>query len=299
VLPVDIALSNGQLAAVAAGEGHTPGAPRLQTLSADVATQNSGCNTFGAGAVDSTNAQTIAVAVYNGTFITQSRQPAQINFNDGVTMVTLSDDSVEDTGHAVFHSDSSAGLACASCHLEGGEDGHTWTFDNSGPRRTQSIRGGILGTEPFHWDGDQPDFNAIIGNVFEHRMAGPALADDQSFALRSWVNTIPAMPQRTIPDAAAVARGQALFHDAQNVGCVSCHAGTILTDNATVDVGTGGSFQVPSLRGVVWRAPYLHDGRAATLADRFGPNGGGDQHGVTSKLSADQISDLVAYLQTL
>jgi cytochrome c peroxidase len=107
------------------------------------------------------------------------------------------------------------------------------------------------------------------------------------------------MPQRTPVDPDAVARGQALFNDSQNVGCVSCHAGTLLTDNATVDVGTGGQFQVPSLRGVVWRAPYLHDGRAPTLADRFADSGGGDQHGLTSKLGADQISDLVAYLQTL
>jgi cytochrome c peroxidase len=100
-------------------------------------------------------------------------------------------------------------------------------------------------------------------------------------------------------DAAAVARGEALFNDSQNVGCVSCHAGNLLTDNATVDVGTGAAFQVPSLRGVIWRAPYLHDGRAPTLTDRFSSVGGGDQHGLTSKLSADQISDLVAYLGTL
>jgi hypothetical protein len=50
---------------------------------------------------------------------------------------------------------------------------------------------------------------------------------------------------------------------------------------------------------VVWRAPFLHDGRAPTLTDRFGPNGGGDLHGQTSQLSQSQIADLVNYLETL
>jgi cytochrome c peroxidase len=67
----------------------------------------------------------------------------------------------------------------------------------------------------------------------------------------------------------------------------------------TVDVGTGGKFQVPSLVGVSQRAPFMHDGCAATLRDRFGPCGGGDKHGFTSQLTSAQITDLVAYLETL
>lgn len=83
------------------------------------------------------------------------------------------------------------------------------------------------------------------------------------------------------------------------MGCAACHAGDALTNNQTMDVGTGGAFQVPSLRGVVWRAPYLHDGRAATLADRFGPQGGGEQHGHTAALTDGERDDLIAYLRSL
>ena len=72
-----------------------------------------------------------------------------------------------------------------------------------------------------------------------------------------------------------------------------------MTDNATVDVGLGGAFQVPTLVGVVLRDPYMSNGCAATLSDRFGPCGGGDKHGHTSQLSASDIADLVAYLKTL
>jgi hypothetical protein len=52
---------------------------------------------------------------------------------------------------------------------------------------------------------------------------------------------------------------------------------------------------------VSWRAPFMHDGCATTLADRFSSStcGGGDKHGATSTLTPTQIADLTAYLQTL
>ena len=94
-----------------------------------------------------------------------------------------------------------------------------------------------------------------MDDVFAGRMAGPhARRTAQKTALQAWVDTIPALPATPGLDAAAVARGRPLFNDAQ-VACASCHAGTLLTNNTTVDVGTGQALQVPSLRGVSWRAP--------------------------------------------
>ena len=68
-------------------------------------------------------------------------------------------DSRADTGHLIFHANAGGGLACASCHPEGGEDGRVWNFVCAGARRTQSIRGGISETAPFHWDGSEHDFS--------------------------------------------------------------------------------------------------------------------------------------------
>ena len=117
--------------------------------------------------------------------------------------------------------------------------------------------------------------------------------------LRSvWIDKIPAWRPQAVSDAQAVERGRTLFND-KEVACATCHAGTKLTDNKTVDVGTGGRFQVPSLVGVVRRAPFLHEGCASTLLDRFGACGGGDTHGKVSTLGDSQKSDLVAYLQSL
>jgi len=245
--------------------------------------------------------QVVAVAYSaEGVLFAQTREPAALWRADTGATTSLASDSRGDTGHLIFHANAGGGLACASCHPEGGEDGRVWNFVCAGARRTQSIRGGISETAPFHWDGMEHDFSALMDDVFSGRMAGPRLATDQKAALAGWIDTIPAMPTTAGLDAGAVARGKAIFTDA-TVGCTACHAGALLTSNVTIDVGTGQAFQVPSLRGVSWRAPFMHNGCAATLADRFGSAacGGGDKHGATSTLTSAQIGDLTAYLQSL
>ncbi|WP_437335662.1 c-type cytochrome [Sorangium sp. So ce394] len=219
-----------------------------------------------------------------------------------VATFLLPGESRLDSGHAIFHGTQDAhvqmAIACASCHPEGQDDGRTWSFEPIGARRTQSLAGGILETAPLHWDGDMTDLDAIMSEVFEQRMGGMRQRPERVAAFASWLDTIKPVPVSEPADPAAVQRGEALFNDAA-VGCASCHSGEKLTNGQTVDVGTGKAFQVPSLRGLAARAPYMHDGCAATLRDRFGPCGGGDKHGVTSTLAPAQIDDLVAYLETL
>jgi mono/diheme cytochrome c family protein len=245
----------------------------------------------------------VAVAFdVNGQLLAQMREPAHLRvFGTAGVEISLSRDSRLDTGHAIFHANAGSSIACASCHPEGGDDGRVWTFQLADgslvQRRTQNLRGGILATAPFHWDGQLPNMDSLMTQVFVGRMAGPKLDQSYVTTLGHWLDGNPAMPAFPVADSAAVARGQALF---TTTGCAVCHAGTILTDNRTQDVGTGLAVQTPSLRGVAWRAPYMHDGCAATLRDRFtAPCGGGDRHAVTSQLDDTQISDLVAYLQTL
>jgi hypothetical protein len=239
--------------------------------------------------------QAIAVAYGAGDkLVVQTRAPAL--WVDG-QRITLPGGLAEDTGHALFHLAALSGLACASCHPEGREDGHVWSFSN-GKRRTQTIGGGIRGTEPFHWSGEIRDFDALAHEVFLNRMSGPVLASEHVAALANWIETIPPWKPSAPVDGTAAERGRALFGDAV-VGCTACHSGPHLTTNVTVDVGTQGMFQVPSLRGVGFRAPFLHDGCAATLVDRFSPCGGDERHGHTSALSPSQRADLAAYQETL
>jgi hypothetical protein len=43
----------------------------------------------------------------------------------------------------------------------------------------------------------------------------------------------------------------------------------------------------------------MHDGCAATLADRFNPACGGTQHGAGAQMSDGEIADLISYMQSL
>src|SRR5262249_15435935 len=152
-------------------------------------------------------------------------------------VVKLPGDAMPDTGHELFHLGTMAGIACASCHPEGHEDGHTWVFAGLGSRRTQDIGGGLLGTETLHWDGDRNTSSMLAPQVFNFRMNAPTLQDGHISALANWINAIPAWKPTAPADVASAERGRALFQDTR-FGCATCHAGAKMTNNASVDVGT-------------------------------------------------------------
>lgn len=203
-----------------------------------------------------------------------------------------------DAGRNVFHRQTTLKIACASCHPEGRDDGIVWNFAQEGARRTQSLAGHILERAPYHWTGDENTLPVLLDDVFAKRMSGGTLTDRQKGALGPWLNRVPA-PAPFAGDPAAIARGQDIF-ETPSVGCVACHNGALMTNNNRVDVGTGGMFKVPSLLGVGARAPFLHNGCAATLMDRFGSCAGAPGvHGNTSQLTQAQLADLVQYLESL
>ena len=238
------------------------------------------------------------------TLVVQSREPAELALFDlnaaasqtPFATIPLSLERRSDSGHALFHRNSGGSIACAQCHAEAGDDGRVWDFEGFGRRRTQHLRGGILGTEPFHWQGDMKDFGMLVHEVFVGRMGGFTPSAEQIEALAQWIDAQPAL--RSSPaDAAAVARGKKVF-ESQQAACSSCHAGPKLTNSESVDVGTGQPLQVPGLLGLRFRAPYMHNGCAATLEERFGACGGAS-HGDTSHLTPSELDDLITYLKSL
>lgn len=241
--------------------------------------------------------QPVAVAFSGtGAFIVQSREPATLEFEGG-TSVKLSDESHADTGHLMFNMNSGIGIACASCHPEGGDDGHVWRFPE-GLRRTMPLEGGVMERAPFHWDGTLGDMNTLVNAVMVTRMALPQTPSaTQIGALAAFLEQLPNLPPADGLDAAAVARGAAVFRR-EDVACASCHSGPQYTNNQIVDVGTGGVFATPTLLGVGLRPALFHDGCAKSLDQRFGVCGG-TAHGKPELLSADERADMIAFLRSL
>jgi hypothetical protein len=242
--------------------------------------------------------------------VVQTVQPSQLvifdNINNpsvnGPRKVALSNpEETLDTGFELFHRDSGGGIACASCHPEGGEDGMAWRFSTTGVRRTQALDVGLEGTAPFHWDGELGGLGELMSEVFVARMGGVHESDARLGSLQRFLFALePTAPIRDASDE-AVARGKALFESAETQ-CAACHSGARFTNNRSYHVGTRSelALQVPSLVGIGYRAPFMHDGCAPTLAARFDPNcGGGEEHGRTASLGSEQVADLVAYLESL
>lgn len=295
VLPVDLAARDGNVSLVAAGNQ----AGSDVVFSASVA-QLAGISHAGDGcAITSRSGGNAATAIAfdgAGERLVLERDPSVLVVGD--TRVALGGAEVFDTGHALFHGNAGTGDACASCHPEGGDDGRVWDFDGDA-RRTQSVSGGVLATAPFHWDGSDASFDALVGDVFETRMGGPRLSDAQVSAFGGWIDALPAA-HGSVNDADAVARGRAVFEGP--AGCATCHAGEHLTNNLSAEVGTTlAPVQVPSLVGLSLRLPLMRSGCATSIARRIDDPacGGGTAHGDTASLDAAQRSDLLAYLESL
>jgi hypothetical protein len=205
-------------------------------------------------------------------------------------------EKLADSGFTLFHTATSAGIACAHCHPEGRDDGHTWSFANEIPLRTQALTGGLLQTTPLHWDGQFCNLTDLMPLVFQQRMGGQQLWPSEVDALGAWLNALPSPAPQPGLDPAQVAAGKVLF---EGHLCATCHSGPHLTDGKNYDVGTGSNLQVPSLNGVSARLPVMHSGCAHNLAERFDPACGGTAHGDTATLSGAEIAALVAYLSSL
>lgn len=214
----------------------------------------------------STPGQPVSVAYLpDGRLLVQSREPSALYVYDvGLEhelTIELSGKSRFDTGHDLYHRATAAQIACASCHPEGTDDGHVWQFERIGARRTQSPEVGLEDSAPFHWDGDMDDFQTLSNEVYTHRMGGPMQSDARAAAFERWLFSAVRAPAGTQVDETLRAEGEALFVDH---GCATCHSGSRMTNEQTVAF-RGKPLQVPSLRRVALRPPYMHDGRAVDL----------------------------------
>lgn len=292
VLPVDVATDGQQFALVSAGNAYMQSEPQIVMVVEDF---TSPCNSGRGIVVPDAELTSIAYSPMTSSFFALSREPAMLLETDGYSItqrIPLSSTSKKDTGLAVFHANSGAGVACATCHPEGRDDGHSWRSVALGARRTPSLVGTLAGTAPYHWNGEAPDLRAIMSLTFQGRMQGPELTSAQNDAIAEWLTALPALPASPITKPVAVARGKAIF-EGGSARCSSCHAGALRTNNRSVDLGLSEAIQVPSLVGVAHRAPYLHDGSAPSLrAVLQAPHGG-------AVVGGDEIEDLASYLESL
>ncbi|MCA2979624.1 MAG: hypothetical protein INH41_02170 [Myxococcaceae bacterium] len=235
----------------------------------------------------------------NGDLLTHFRKPhVLVRQEPGgreVARISLDATRIETPGHRLFHH-STGSIACASCHPEGHDDAHTWTVQGV-VRRTQALSGGLTDTAPFHWAGDLPSLKDVMQDTFVSRMGGAAPSDVAIDSLGRFLDAIEAPRPLARASTGPAASGYGAFLKA---GCDGCHRGARLRSQESWNIGKGAAMQVPSLVGVSRRGPWMSDGCAATLRERFtNVPCGGRGHGDVSSLSPGEVDALVAYLERL
>ncbi|MGP8092357.1 MAG: beta-propeller fold lactonase family protein [Candidatus Sulfotelmatobacter sp.] len=214
------------------------------------------------------------------------------------------------------------GFGCSNCHLDATIDGLQWDLEPDGFGEdivdNRSLED-LAGTEPFKWNGGNPDMPTECGprtEKFFYR--SQSFTPQELTDLVTFVYSLPYRPNRyrlahgeLTP---AQERGKAIFERtiAKNGApvpeasqCGYCHSGPKFTSQRQIDVGTGKLtdrspvIDVPQLPNVAYSAPYLHDGSARSLEEIWTVFNPKDTHGVTNDLTKDELNDLVEYLKTL
>ena len=195
-------------------------------------------------------------------------------------------------------------MSCQSCHTDGHSNGLLSDTLGDGsygaPKRVPSLLG-VAATGPWTWTGSIARLEDQVRKSITTTMHGSKPDEAQVADLTAYLESLtppsPALWDSGRKDAAAVARGRAVFEARQ---CTSCHVPPEYTSPERYDVGLtdevgNRQFNPPALRAVSRRNAFLHDGRARSLDEVFRQ----ERHPRGLVLSPRELADLVAFLKTL
>lgn len=200
-------------------------------------------------------------------------------------------------------------FTCASCHPDGASDGLTWSFvhvpDGFTRRNSRDLRTGVPASPPFRWSGHEKLLEDFVEDEVTGLLGGPMPTAEQKRALTAAVGAmeLPPNPYRDRDGhlTPTARKGRALFEG--KAGCAACHAGPQAGGTGlSAWIGTtpaGHKVDVPQLVGVYDGAPYLHDGRAATLEEVFGRHNTAKLHGKADRLSPEELAAVLRYVREL
>lgn len=197
--------------------------------------------------------------------------------------------------------------SCASCHPgDARVDGLNWDLLNDGmgnPKNTKSL---LLAyeTPPTTAVGVREDAMVSTRSGIRYILFNQ-VPEEHAAAVDEYLKALKPVssPHRVKGGLSPAAeRGRVLFARAQ---CSVCHPAPLFTDLQTHAIGTGRGreaetpFDTPTLVEIWRTAPYLHDGRAATLKEMLTTFNEKGAHGDTASLSDVELEELVEYVLSL
>lgn len=196
--------------------------------------------------------------------------------------------------------------SCGTCHPDARTDAVNWDLLNDGIGNPKSTKSLLLShaTPPAMVSGirDKAE-TAVRAGIRYIQFAMPE--EEKATAIDAYLASLKPIPSPHLVNGKltkSAERGKLLFEEA---GCVGCHSGPYLTNMQKFDVGTtdgmekGKAMDTPTLIEAWRTAPYLYDGRAATMLDVLTKFNKADTHGWTSELTEQELKDLAEYVLSL
>lgn len=224
-----------------------------------------------------------------------------------VTWVALNperQESAEQIGERVFNDATFCfqnWQSCNGCHPGAARtDGMNWDLVNDGIGNSKNCKSLLysIQTPPSMISGIRS--SAVIANRkgFTH-IQFSNIPEELALAVDAYTSGLQAVPSPLLIDGQLSPKAQAGRKVFEKLGCDKCHSGPYYTDmkmhRIGADIEFDAGWDTPTLREVWRTAPYLFDGRAATMRDVFAVH----KHGVDRKISDREIDELTEYVNSL
>jgi len=197
--------------------------------------------------------------------------------------------------------------SCTSCHTgDGRASALNWDLLNDGVANPKNTRSLLLAhkTPPAMITGVRANAEVAVRSGIRY-IQFASTSERKAQAIDGYLKSLKPItsPYLVNGELSEEARnGQKLFSKA---GCALCHSQPLYTNMSKYDIGTSTEqddnkeFDTPTLIEVWRTAPYLHDGRSATIKEVLTKFNKNDRHGRTSELTDEEIEELTAFVLSL
>ncbi len=192
--------------------------------------------------------------------------------------------------------------SCNGCHPgEGRTDGLNWDLINDGIGNSKNCKSLLFShkTPPAMISGIRVSSYLAVRTGYKY-IQFHQIDEEYAKCVDAYLLSLRPVPSPLLKSdgtlSAKAQRGKELF---ETLGCAKCHNGEYYTDGKMYHIGEDVEFDkgwdTPTLREVWRTAPYLFDGRAATMEELIGKY----KHGVYRTLSEDEVKELAEFVNSL
>lgn len=191
--------------------------------------------------------------------------------------------------------------SCNGCHPgDGRTDGMNWDLMNDGVGNSKNCKSMLFShvTPPSMISGVRESAEWAVRAGFKF-IQFFEVSEEDAACVDAYLKSLKPVPSPYLVDgelSEKAERGKKVF---DKLKCGECHSGVYYTDLKMHRIGDDVEFEkgwdTPTLREVWRTAPYLFDGRAATMQEVFEIH----KHGINKKVSKKDIEVLTEYVNSL